>query len=139
MYLGSGSHLDRHYASIRQPQSVPDLTITSPFSPPKGLGARIWWLLGLPINIMYYVTIPNVQKESCHKWVAVTFIASTIWIAVSSYTLVWMVTTIGYTFGISDAMMGLTLVAFGSSIPDCSASVLTARKGKPYLRHTARK
>ncbi|XP_068688983.1 sodium/potassium/calcium exchanger 4-like [Montipora foliosa] len=123
----SGSHLDRHYASIRQPQSAPDLT--SPFNPPKGLMARICWLLGLPINIMYYVTIPNVQKESCHKWVAITFIASIIWIAISSYTLVWMVTTIGYTFGISDAMMGLTLVAFGSSIPDCSSSVLTARKG----------
>ena len=109
---------------------VPDLTLGTPFNPPEGLAARFCWFLGLPINIAYFFTIPDVKKESCQKWVAVSFIVCIAWIAVSSYTLVWMVTIIGYTFEIPDAVMGLTLVAFGSSVPDCSSSLFIARKGK---------
>ncbi|CAH3026751.1 unnamed protein product [Porites evermanni] len=108
---------------------VPDLTLGTPFNPPEGLAARFCWFLGLPINIVYFFTIPDVKKESCQKWVAVSFIVCIAWIAVSSYTLVWMVTIIGYTFEIPDAVMGLTLVAFGSSVPDCSSSLFIARKG----------
>ena len=109
---------------------VPDLTLGTPFNPPEGLAARFCWFLGLPINIAYFFTIPDVKKESCQKWVAVSFIVCIVWIAVSSYTLVWMVTIIGYTFEIPDAVMGLTLVAFGSSVPDCSSSLFIAQKGK---------
>ncbi|XP_067019283.1 sodium/potassium/calcium exchanger 4-like [Acropora muricata] len=108
---------------------VPDLTLGTPFNPPEGLAARFCWFLGLPINIAYFFTIPDVKKESCQKWVAVSFIVCIAWIAALSYTLVWMVTIIGYTFKISDAVMGLTLVAFGSSVPDCSSSLFIARKG----------
>ena len=71
---------------------VPDLTLGTPFNPPEGLAARFCWFLGLPINIVYFFTIPDVKKESCQKWVAVSFIVCIAWIAVSSYTLVWMVT-----------------------------------------------
>ena len=109
---------------------VPDLTLGTPFNPPERLVARLSWFLGLPINIAYFFTIPDVKKESCQKWVAVSFIVCIAWIAVLSYTLVWMVTIIGYTFEIPDAVMGLTLVAFGSSVPDCSSSLFIARKGK---------
>ena len=109
---------------------MPDLTLGTPFNPPEGLAARLCWFLGLPINIAYFFTIPDVKKESCQNWVAVSFIVCIAWTAVLSYTLVWMVTIIGYTFGIPDAVMGLTLVAFGSSVPECSASLLIARKGK---------
>lgn len=109
---------------------VPDLTLGTPFNPPEGLAARFCWFLGLPINIAYFFTIPDVKKESCQKWVAVSFIVCIAWIAALSYTLVWMVTIIGYTFKIPDAVMGLTLVAFGSSVPDCSSSLFIARKGK---------
>ena len=70
---------------------VPDLTLGTPFNPPEGLAARFCWFLGLPINIAYFFTIPDVKKESCQKWVAVSFIVCIAWIAVSSYTLVWMV------------------------------------------------
>ena len=110
---------------------VPDLTLGTPFNPPEGLAARLCWFLGLPINIAYFFTIPDVTKESCQKCrVVVCFIVCIAWIAVYSYTLVWMVTIIGYTFKIPDAIMGLTLVAFGSSVPDCSSSLFIARKGK---------
>ena len=78
-------------------QPVPDLTLTgTPFKAPGGLAARLCWFLGLPINKAYFFTIPDVKMESCQKWEAVSFIVCVAWIAVSCYTLVWMVTIIGY-------------------------------------------
>lgn len=48
----------------------------------------------------------------------------------TSYILVWMVTLVGFTFGVPDTIMGLTLVAFGSSVPDCISSLVVAKKGE---------
>ena len=58
-----------------------------------------------------------------------SFVVCIIWIGVTSYILVWMVTIIGYTFMIPDTVMGLSLVAFGSSVPDCLSSLFVAQKG----------
>ena len=128
--------MSRHYDSIPQQQPDPDVAPKTPFSPPKGLLPGLSWFFGLPINVAFYLTIPDVRKESCQKWVAVSFVICILWVAVASYALVWMVTVIGYTFGLPDAVMGLTLVAFGSSVSDCVASVLIARKGKLLLATT---
>lgn len=115
------------------PHEVPDLTLGSPFSPPKGAWERICWVFGLPINIAYFFTIPDVKKKSCEKWVVVSFIVCIGWIGLTSYMLVWMVTVIGYTFLIPDSVMGLSLVAFGSSVPDCLSSLFVARKGNSKI------
>ena len=48
-----------------------------------------------------------------------------------------MVTTVGYTVGIPDSVMGLTFVAFGSSVPDGLASMIVAKQGKGY-KHLVR-
>lgn len=127
----SGEHLAHHHEYEKHvPHEVPDLTLGSPFSPPEGAWPRICWFLGLPINIAFYITIPNVTKKEYEKWVVVSFISCIVWIGLTSYMLVWMVTVIGYTFLIPDSVMGLSLVAFGSSVPDCLSSLFVARKGK---------
>lgn len=59
-----------------------------------------------------------------------TFLISIIWIALFSYLMVWMVTLIGYTFGIPDAILGITLLAAGTSVPDAYASLHVAKLGK---------
>ena len=80
-------------------QPVPDLTLGTPFKPPVGLAAGLFWFLGLPINIAYFspsgMRRRNLARSEL-KWVAVSFIVCVAWIAVSCYTLVWMVTIIGY-------------------------------------------
>lgn len=45
-----------------------------------------------------------------------------------------MVTLLGFTFGVPDTVMGLTLVAFGSSVPDCLSSLFVAKKGKEHMK-----
>ena len=78
---------------------MPDLTLGTPFKPPVGLAAGLFWFLGLPINIAYFspsgMRRRNLARSEL-KWVAVSFIVCVAWIAVSCYTLVWMVTIIGY-------------------------------------------
>lgn len=40
-----------------------------------------------------------------------------------------MVSVIGYTIGVPDAVMGITFLAAGTSVPDCMASMIVARNG----------
>ncbi len=49
---------------------------------------------------------------------------------VSSRLLVWGAVEIAVTLGISDLIIGLTIVALGTSLPELAASVIAARKGE---------
>lgn len=49
---------------------------------------------------------------------------------VSSRILVWGAVEIARGFGISDLMIGLTIVAVGTSLPELASSILAARKGE---------
>jgi sodium/potassium/calcium exchanger 1 len=63
------------------------------------------------------------------KWFLVTFFGSIIWIFIFSYLMVWMANQTGETIGIPDEIMGLTILAAGTSIPDLITSVIVAKKG----------
>ena len=54
---------------------------------------------------------------------------SIVWIMVFSYLMVWWATVTGKIVGISDAVMGLTFLAAGTSVPDLITSVLVAKQG----------
>ena len=49
---------------------------------------------------------------------------------VSSRVLVWGAVAIAQTFGISDLVIGLTVVAIGTSLPELASSLAAARKGE---------
>lgn len=86
----------------------------------------------------------------------ITFLGSIVWIAIFSYLMVWWAhqashrsdricflncfvasanikllfpRQVGETIGISEEIMGLTILAAGTSIPDLITSVIVARKG----------
>jgi Ca2+/Na+ antiporter len=54
---------------------------------------------------------------------------SLVWLSIFSYIMVWMITVIGFTFRIPDTVMGITLIAFGASVPDALSSLLVAKSG----------
>uniref|UniRef100_A0A803Y9D5 Solute carrier family 24 member 4 n=1 Tax=Meleagris gallopavo TaxID=9103 RepID=A0A803Y9D5_MELGA len=101
----------------------------SPFSLPEGKMNKIKWILTWPLIFVLFCTIPNCNKPRWESWFMFTFILSTLWIALFSYFMVWMVTVIGYTLGIPDVIMGITFLAAGTSVPDCMASLIVARQG----------
>lgn len=49
---------------------------------------------------------------------------------VSSRILVWGAVAIAHGFGVSDLIIGLTIVAVGTSLPELASSVIAARKGE---------
>ena len=56
-----------------------------------GCAARVKWLLSWPLGLLLYCTVPNCVRPRWHRWFMATFVASTLWIAIFSYLMVWMV------------------------------------------------
>jgi cation:H+ antiporter len=57
-------------------------------------------------------------------------IAGLIVLIVSSRILVWAAVTIAHGFGVSDLIIGLTIVAIGTSLPELASSLIATRKGE---------
>ncbi|KAI9543917.1 hypothetical protein NQZ68_004965 [Dissostichus eleginoides] len=112
-----------------KPTEEPENITISPFHIPRGIGSKLKWLISWPLLLMLFVTIPNCAKPRWEKFFMLSFFLSTVWIAIFSYFMVWMVTIIGYTLGIPDVIMGITFLAAGTSVPDCIASLIVARQG----------
>ncbi|XP_035000593.1 sodium/potassium/calcium exchanger 4 isoform X1 [Hippoglossus stenolepis] len=112
-----------------KPTKTEENVTISPFHLPTGIGSRFKWLISWPLLLLLYLTVPNCAKPRWERFFMLSFILSTVWIAVFSYFMVWMVTVIGYTLGIPDVIMGITFLAAGTSVPDCIASLIVARQG----------
>ncbi|KAM4618237.1 sodium/potassium/calcium exchanger 1 [Polymixia lowei] len=101
------------------------LSLAWPDTPRK----QATYLFLLPIVFPLWLTVPDVRNPLSRKFFAATFLGSILWIAVFSYLMVWWAHQVGETIGISEEIMGLTILAAGTSIPDLITSVIVARKG----------
>ncbi|WP_406827532.1 calcium/sodium antiporter [Microbulbifer sp. ARAS458-1] len=57
-------------------------------------------------------------------------IAGLILLIISSRMLVWGAVTIAHQLGVSDLIIGLTIVALGTSLPELAATLVAAKKGQ---------
>lgn len=71
----------------------------------------------------------DAELREREKWFVVAFIGSVVWIAVLSYLMVDLADRIGKIIGAGPVLMGLTVLAAGTSIPDALSSVATAKRG----------
>ncbi|XP_036290058.1 sodium/potassium/calcium exchanger 2 isoform X5 [Pipistrellus kuhlii] len=101
------------------------LSLGWPSNPRK----QVTFLIVLPIVFPLWLTLPDVRKPSARKFFPITFFGAITWIAIFSYLMVWWAHQVGETIGISEEIMGLTILAAGTSIPDLITSVIVARKG----------
>ncbi|CAJ1052743.1 sodium/potassium/calcium exchanger 2 [Xyrichtys novacula] len=90
---------------------------------------RITYLIILPIVLPLWLSLPDVRRETSAKFFPITFVGAICWIAFFSYLMVWWAHQVGETFWITEEIMGLTILAAGTSIPDLITSVIVARKG----------
>lgn len=102
---------------------------------------RAYWLIVLPINLAFRCTIPDSnydvfredkknKKENRWKAFSLEFFMCIIWIALLSHFLVYFASKFGCLAGIPGEVMGLTILAAGTSVPDLLTSVIYARQGK---------
>ena len=126
-------------------------------TPDKGCFASLWWILFLPVKLLFFVTIPDVRRlnkndaktlgerenintnmyeESWYSkttktiWTMISLIMSIAWIGAITYVVVWMITDIGFVIRVPDNVMGLTFLAAGTSIPEVVSSLIVCRQGK---------
>jgi len=100
--------------------------------PPKDGSARewVWYIICLPLVFVLTFTIPDVQRPGLEKWCYASFLLSIIWIGLFSYVMVDWAEVVGNTIGIPADIMGLTVLAAGTSVPDLFSSVIVARRGQ---------
>ena len=75
------------------------------------------------------VTIPDVRLPGRRIWCYVAFLLPIGWLAGLSYFMVDWAEIIDNTAGIPPVIMGLTVLAAGTSVPDLLSSVIIARRG----------
>lgn len=110
--------------------------ITEPISdnlkPPKdgSFIDYISWILLLPIVAVLCLTIPDVRQPGKDKLCFIAFVFSIIWIGTFTYFMVISAEVIGEALGIPMVLMGLTVLAAGTSVPDLLSSIIVARMGE---------
>jgi len=73
----------------------------------------------------------ELQEHSMSLKVGMTWIViGLVLLIASSRILVWGAVGIAHEFGVSDLIIGLTIVALGTSLPELAASVTAAKKGE---------
>ena len=81
---------------------------------------------GLGAEISGELEIRSMPLRSAVTWL----VAGLVLLIVSSRILVWGAVDIAQAFGVSDLIIGLTIVAVGTSLPELASSVAAARKGE---------
>ncbi|NOZ52649.1 MAG: calcium/sodium antiporter [Gammaproteobacteria bacterium] len=93
----------------------------------------MWWLAsrernhGDPLEKEFEAEVPhNMATNRAIFWTLIGLVA----LVFSSYLLVWGAVNIATAFGISELIIGLTIVAIGTSLPEIAVSVTGSLKGE---------
>jgi len=103
---------------------------TNPFKPPKRFRDVPLWLLSFPWYCAFTITIPDCSKAFWDKWYLVSFGMSIAWIGLISWYMVEWCVAIGCILKIPLSVMGVTVLAAGTSIPDALSSIVVAKQGQ---------
>lgn len=91
---------------------------------------KFLWITGMPFVCLFTITVPDCSKTKGEKYYLVTFIMSIAWIGGLCTAMVQAATWIGCILGIDPIVMGITLLAIGTSVPDALGSMIVARAGE---------
>lgn len=95
------------------------------FPADSSVASKLLFLVMSPLQIAMYYSVVSPQRS----WPC-SFCLCIAWIALLSYVMVWMASEIGATANIPEPIMGLTILAAGTSIPDMLSSLAVAKKGR---------
>ncbi len=80
-----------------------------------------------------HIEIEAAQYEMPLKRAACWLVVGLVMLIVSSRILVWGAVDIAESLGVSDLVIGLTIVAIGTSLPELASSLAAVRKGEPDI------
>jgi len=82
-----------------------------------------------PMEKEFEQEIPDISTQKALLW----FVIGLALLIISSRGLVWGSVNIAKAAGISDLVIGLTIVAIGTSLPELAASIVSALKNEPDI------
>ena len=88
------------------------------------------WLVLLPIIAILCFTVPDVRQPGKSRLCFFAFFLSILWIGTFTFFMVEGAEIIGRALGIPMVLMGLTVLAAGTSVPDLLSSIIVARMGE---------
>ena len=102
----------------------------------SGLFVMLFWMIQQgkkqkrdPLEKEFEQEIPDISTQKALLW----FVIGLVLLIASSRGLVWGSVNIAKAAGISDLVIGLTIVAIGTSLPELAASIMSALKKEPDI------
>jgi len=102
--------------------------ISSPWAWPPTKLKQAFHIIVFPILLASWITIPNLKNWNKRMW-PVTFTVSVIWLMIWVSIMVEIATIAGCIIQLKPVVMGLTVLAVGTSFPDLMSSLFAARGG----------
>jgi len=96
----------------------------------SGIMDKVLEIMSKPLELAMEWTIPDCREEAKEHMYLVTFSMSIIWIGVLSYLMVDFAARAGCVLRVPGILMGLVVIAAGTSVPDALSSVLVAKNGQ---------
>lgn len=95
----------------------------------------MWGLLGGLIGLMILLTTTSSHKPPKFRYIFcfIGFVVGITWISTIANEVVGVLKAFGVIFGISDAILGLTVFAVGNSLGDLVANITIAKLGFPVM------
>lgn len=92
---------------------------------------KISHVIKLPWLFVFTYTVPDCRTPKWNNWVGVwtTFGMSIVWIGIIAWFMVAWASHVGCVSNVPDIVIGLTVLAAGTSLPDTISSVVVARRG----------
>lgn len=98
--------------------------------PNTNVYGKILFYIEAPMRFVYWITIPDCRRKARKSRWPLTMLASLVWIGFLVYAMIVWAEKVGCILNISPAIMGLTVCAAGTSVPDMMVSIIVAKKGK---------
>jgi len=102
-----------------------------------GLVLLFWWLIVLGLrgrqDVLQAEYAKAIPDEHSVKLPVMWFLGGLLVLVAGSRLVVWGSVQVAHEFGVSDLVIGLTLVAIGTSLPELMASVVSVWKKEPDI------
>ncbi|HIG64866.1 MAG TPA: calcium/sodium antiporter [Methyloprofundus sp.] len=103
-----------------------------------GLVAFLYWLIRAAMvehksDILTKEVEAEIPETMPNNKAWIFFVLGLMGLLISSKVLVWAAVNIAHTMGVSDLVIGLTIVALGTSLPELAASIGSVLKGEDDL------
>lgn len=100
-----------------------------------GLCAMLLWMTHMGLKSSYGDPLEHefsseIPSDMSMRWALTWLLIGLLVLLLSSRLLVWGAVQIALAFGVSDLVIGLTLVALGTSLPELAASIMSTLKGE---------